>query len=75
VPGDPIRYRAESRYTYARALLELVLHARQGQDQFSFGPLDLGALERNGLAVSGPDLTSVQKVLAKIPGLVQEAGQ
>jgi len=75
VPGDTIRYRAESRFTYARALLELVTHARQGQEDFSFGPLDLGALERNGLAVTGPDLTAVRKVLAKVPGLSEEGLQ
>lgn len=66
-----VRYRASSRYTYARALLELVTFAREHRDEFSFGPLALAALERNGLAVSGPDLRPVETVLRNIPGLIR----
>ena len=72
MPAVTVRYRAESRFTYANALFELVTHARRSGDDFSFGPAELGALERNGLTVSGPDLAAVRKVLAKIPGLAEE---
>ena len=66
-----VRYRAESRFTYANALFELVMYARAHSDDFTFGPTDLGALERNGLTISGPDLTAVRKMLAKVPGLTE----
>lgn len=65
-----VRYRASSRYTYARALLELVTFARAHAIDFEFGPLDLAALEHNGLAISGPDLSPVEAVLRNIPGLI-----
>jgi len=73
VPGSTVRYFAASRLTYARALLELVTYARDHLfEDFSAGPLDLAALENQGLAVSGSDLTGVQELLEKIPGLSQE---
>ncbi len=71
--ADPTaRYFAESRHAYSRVLLELVTYARGHPDDFTFGPLELGALESQGLAVSGPDLAGVRKLLAGLPGLVQE---
>ena len=48
------------------------MYARSHSDDFAFGPLDLGSLERNGLTISGPDLAAVRKVLAKVPGLTEE---
>lgn len=72
VADSTVRYRAESRFTYAAALFELVMYARSHSDDFAFGPLDLGSLERNGLTISGPDLAAVRKMLAKVPGLTEE---
>jgi hypothetical protein len=69
--ADPtIRFRAESRVTYARALLALTRRARDTGSDFTFGPLDLHALEDHGLAVSGPDLGKwADDFLAGVPGL------
>jgi len=73
MPDSTIRYFAASRIVYARALLELVTYAREHLfDDFSAGPLDLAALESQGLAVSGPDLAGVKSLLDGIPGLAQE---
>jgi hypothetical protein len=72
VPDSTARYRAATRYSYARALLELVTYAREHSDDFSFGPLDLSVLEHQGLAVSGPDLAGVTELLGKVPGLISE---
>jgi hypothetical protein len=66
------RYRALQRYSYALALLALFDLARaHTSPPFSFGPMELTSLERRGLMVSGPDLTSVSQALAKVPGVVQ----
>ncbi len=66
------RFRALQRYVYARALLALVEAARSHDGPpFSFGPRDLASLERNGLVVSGADLSSVVAVLSRVPGLVE----
>jgi hypothetical protein len=54
------------------ALYELVTYARDHVEDFTFGPVDLDALEHQGLAVSGPDLAGVRAELARIPGLIQE---
>lgn len=67
-----VRYRAGSRFTYAMALFELVIYARASKDDFAFGPTKLDMLERNGLTISGPDLTGVRMILAKIPDLIEE---
>jgi hypothetical protein len=68
-----VRYFAESRHAYSRALLELVTYARSHPDAvFAFGPLDLTALENQGLAVTGPDLAGVQKLLDSLPGLAEQ---
>lgn len=67
-----LRYRALQRYSAARALLALVEASRQ-QDvpPFSFGPMDLHALERNGLVVTGDDLAVPAAALATVPGVVE----
>ena len=73
MPGSTLRYFAASRIVYARALLELVTYAREHLfDDFSVGPLDLAALENQGLVVSGSDLAGVKSLLDGIPGLSQE---
>lgn len=67
-----LRYRSLHRYSMARALEALVDLARTDPDPpFTFGPLDLAAVERNGLLVSGEDLSMVQAALAAIPGLTE----
>jgi hypothetical protein len=67
-----LRYRAIQRVSYCLALIGLVELARvPGTPVFHFGPMDLTALERNGLLVSGDNLDYVQAVLAKVPGLSQ----
>ncbi len=68
------RYFAESRHAYSRVLLELVTYARGHPDDFIFGPLDLSALESQGLAISGPDLAGVRKLLDGLPGLTEHQG-
>jgi hypothetical protein len=72
VPDSTVRYFAESRHVYSRALLELVTYAREHDGDFTFGPLDLGALEGSGLAISGPDLAGVRKLLDGLPGLAEQ---
>lgn len=77
MPGSPapdstVRYWAASRHTYAVALTALVEYARGHGEDFAAGPLDLGALEHQGLTVSGPDLSGVRAVLAEVPGLAEE---
>jgi hypothetical protein len=65
-----IRFRAESRVTYARALLALTRRARDTGSDFTFGPLGLHALEDQGLAVSGVDLPKwADDFLVEVPGL------
>jgi len=64
-----LRYRAVMRLAYSVALLRLMEYARSGREEFKFGPVDLDALEDQGLVVSGPDLSGVLTILADIPGL------
>lgn len=72
--SQTVRYYAVSQQAYARALLALTAYARISQDNFAFGPLDLAALDHQGLSVtgSGTDLPRVAETLSTIPGLVQE---
>jgi ribosomal protein L29 len=67
-----LRYRAATRYTYAQALTVLTEYARGSDADFEAGPLDLAALEHQGLTVTGPDLGQVRKILARIPGLIED---
>lgn len=65
-----IRFRAESRITYARALVNLFSRARSGSDDFTFGPLTLAALEDQGLLISGAGVSGwADDFLKEIPGL------
>ena len=72
MPSSTARYYAASPHSYARALLDLAAYARTHEDGFSYGPLDMAALQHQGLTVTGPDLTGVRELLGKVPGLVQE---
>lgn len=67
-----LRFRASSRLAYGQALVALAEHARGSVDDFEFGPMDLSALEHQGLLVTGPKLAVVRAVLAKIPGITEE---
>lgn len=70
--SDTTRWRGSSRVVYSLALLELVRYARQHPDpDFAFGPMDLDALEAQGLSVSGSSLTGVSDVLRQVPGLAE----
>jgi hypothetical protein len=68
------RWFAESRLAYARALTALAVYARDSSSEFTFGPLDLAALENQGLAVTGDDLAGVRKLLGGLPGIAEEQG-
>jgi hypothetical protein len=70
--ASTLRWFAADRKTYVWALIDLVTYARTSTHDFSFGPLDLAALENQGLAVTGSDLSGVAELLSKVPGLVQE---
>lgn len=66
------RWRAATRASYAIALRDVIIYARaHPEPDFAFGPIDLNALEEQGIVVSGEDLTGVSDVLAKVPGLTE----
>jgi hypothetical protein len=69
--GDrTIRFRAESRITYAHALIALTKRARDTEHDFTYGPLDLAALEEQGLAVAGSDVLEwADDFMEQVPGL------
>ncbi len=64
-----LHYRADSPAGYADALLRLIRLARESSDDFSFGPVRLADCERDGLDVSGPDLSAAMAALTLVPGL------
>jgi len=66
-----IRYRGDGPEVMAEALIALLRLARAGSDDFTFGPLVLAELERDGLEIGGPDLGGVINALALVPGLAQ----
>lgn len=55
----------------AAAVVAVLAYARGSSDDFTFGPLRLAALQRDGLEIGGPDLAGVMQVLVGIPGLVR----
>jgi len=65
-----LRFRAESRIIYATALVSLTKRARSSDEKFTFGPLDMDALEDQGLLISGPDILGwADDFLRQVPGL------
>jgi hypothetical protein len=69
-PDLTFRFRAESRIIYARALVNLLRRARSGDDDFTFGPLMLAALQDQGLVISGPSVSGwVDDFLKQVPGI------
>ena len=70
--ASSLRYRASGHIPYALALVALVRHARtHPHPDFQFGPLDLRALDHQGLVISGPDLSAVSEVMSEVPGLIE----
>lgn len=64
------RFRGDSSMAYARAVLWLVRLSRRTSLEFSFGPLDVEAMYRNGITVVGPDVDRwADDFLAGVPGL------
>lgn len=70
------RFRADSSFTYAQAVVLLTEHARQTEAEFEFGPLDTEGMLRGGLTVnaSGPDLEKVVELMAGVPGITEWDG-
>ncbi len=66
-----IHYRGDGPDVLAAAIVALLEYARESSDDFTFGPLRLNELERDGLEIGGPDLGGIMTVLATIPGLAQ----
>lgn len=63
------RYRGDGPDALAAAIAALLRHARDSDYDYTFGPLRLADLERDGLSVEGPDLGHAMTVLAAVPGL------
>ncbi len=68
-PPSHVRYRGDGPDALAAALVAVIRHARDSADDFTFGPLSLAELERDGLDIGGPDLAGVMQALVQIPGL------
>lgn len=64
-------FRADTPTGYAAALLALIRHARDSSDDYTFGPVNLAACDRDGLTVTGPDLAGPHGILAGVAGLAQ----
>lgn len=68
-PPTVVRFRGDGPDALAAAIAAVLRHARDTKDDFTFGPLRLDELERDGLQIAGPDLAGVMQVLATIGGL------
>ena len=64
-----IIYRGDSPEVLINALIKVMEYARSSKDDFRFGPLNLSALNRDGLSLIGQDLAGIMKELEKVPGL------
>jgi hypothetical protein len=70
VPEQTIRFRAESRVVYAKALIALTRVARETDRDFTYGPLNAVAAVEQGLVVSGPDVLAwADDFMKQVPGL------
>jgi len=73
VADQTIRFRAESRITYARALVALTRIARETARDFEYGPLDMAALEDQGLVLTGSGVTEwADDFMGQVPGLYRD---
>jgi len=66
-----LRYRGDGPDVMADAVLRLLRYARRHDVEFTFGPVRLADLERDGLEIVGVDLEPVMQLLAAVPGLAQ----
>ena len=67
-----LRYRAATRVSYSHGLIALVEYSREHPEpDFVFGPLTLGALESQGLVLSGTDLDGPAGRLSAVAGLTE----
>jgi hypothetical protein len=66
-----LHYRGDGPDALANAIVALLRHARASRDNFTFGPLRLADLERDGLTVDGEDIGQVMTLLAGVPGIAQ----
>lgn len=66
-----IHFRGDTTAALIDAVLRLTRHARESNDDFTFGPVSITALLRDGLTLTGPDLTDPLAILAAVPGLAQ----
>lgn len=65
------RFRADTSFSYAQAVIALTELARGGDVEFDFGPLDTTGMLSAGLTVTGPDLNQVAETLAGVTGLAE----
>ncbi len=66
-----LRYRGDGPDALAHAVVALLQHARTSTDEFTFGPLRLAELERDGLLIDGDDLGAVMTALTTVAGIAQ----
>lgn len=66
-----MRFYFDSSEAVSRAVLLLVTQARSTTEDFSFGPLDLKSLLKDGLSVVGAS-DSLLSRLSKLPGVLAE---
>ena len=62
-------FRGDGPDALANAVVTLLEHARATSNDFTFGPLRLAALERDGLLLEGPDIGAAVTLLAAVPGI------
>ncbi len=62
-------FRGDGPDALANAVVALLRLARDSDYEFTFGPLRLADLERDGLTVDGVDVGSVMTVLAGVAGI------
>lgn len=62
-------FRGDSPAALAAAVVALLTHARDTDNDFTFGPLMLSELERDGLLLDGPDVGHAVTILAAVPGI------
>ncbi len=62
-------FRGDGPDALANAVVALLQHARSTSHDFTFGPLRLADLERDGLLLEGPDIGEAITMLADVPGI------
>jgi len=68
-----VRFMCDSDHAAASAVLTVLHYARSHKDKhFTFGPLDADGVVSHGLVLDG-DVGELSGLLARLPGVVQEA--